>query len=240
MKNIGLIKVFTDQSCWVQSVVKRFFSILSQSLVTNDTICIAVSGGTTPFPVYEAIRNTFIIDNELFKLASKTHVFLVDERNVPLTHPASNGGRLNEIWNQLPLHLHIVDFLPSHQEHASLYESKILGTVRHSEQGFPVFDIVILGMGNDGHTASLFPNTDALTNDTNIVSINTVKDKYSVRMTLTFPVLKAAKHKIVLFSGKEKMSLLNQMIAEKQTGFPIEKLMDDENNELEWFINYSL
>lgn len=236
MKNVGSIKVFFDQSSWVLSVVNRFFSILRKLSETTDSICIAVSGGTTPFPIYEAIRNSILVDNELINLASKTHVFLVDERNLPLTHPASNGGRLNEIWNSLPFHLHLVDFLPSQQEQVSRYKSKILRALKCSEQGIPVFDLVILGMGNDGHTASLFPNSEALTNDTDIVAINFVEDKYPDRITLTFPVLNAAEYKIILFDGREKTAVLNRMIAEKQTNYPIEQLMFELKNNLEWFI----
>ena len=117
------------------------------------------------------------------------------------------------------------------------YKLRILDIVKCNNQALPVFDLVFLGMGNDGHTASLFPNSEALTNNSDIVVINNVKDKYHERITLTFPVLRAAKHKMVPIKGKEKTEILNQMIITKQTAYPIERLMVGNDTNLEWFIN---
>jgi 6-phosphogluconolactonase len=236
MKNIGTIKVFPDESSWVQSIVNRFFSILKSISLNNDLICVAVSGGSTPFPVYTAISDAIINDKNLFAIAQKTHVFLVDERYLPLSHPESNGGRLFEVWNQLPFNLYLVNYLPNQNDLLSRYKFKIFETLRCNDQGTPVFDLIVLGMGNDGHTASLFPNTDALTNEDDIAVLYNVDDKYPLRITMTFPLLRAAKHKIVLISGNEKITVLNQMITDKQTNYPIERLMFDDNSNLEWFI----
>ncbi len=237
MKNIGTIIVFNDEESWIRTIVSRFFSVLQDLSTNNDRICIAVSGGSTPYPAYKAIRDSIIIDAKLLSIAEKTHVFLVDERLLPLSHPDSNSGRLLEVWGHLPFRIYPIKFALDSDNVVLEYKTRMLDVVKCDKQALPVFDLVFLGMGNDGHTASLFPNSEALTNNSDIVVINNVEDKYHERITLTFPVLRAAQHKMVLIKGKEKTEILNQMIAAKQTAYPIERLMDGVDSNLEWFIN---
>lgn len=237
MKNIGLIRIFDDHDKWISSIVSRFFSILRNISSSSNTLCIAVSGGTTPYPIYEAIRDAILSDNDLYLLASKLHVFVVDERILPFHHSESNGGRIQKIWDKLPMHLHFIDFWQGEEELLNIYKCNISKTVKFNDVGFPVFDLVLLGLGNDGHIASLFPNSEALYNKLDFITFNSVADKFPKRITLTFPTLKAATHIIILFRGVEKLTIMTKLLIENKTDFPIEQILLDESKFPEWFIS---
>jgi 6-phosphogluconolactonase len=102
---------------------------------------------------------------------------------------------------------------------------------------FPVFDFVLLGMGEDGHTASLFPNTEALEERLKFVTANFVSPLDSHRITLTYPVIQNAREAIVLIKGKRKIQILDE-IYNSETMYPIHELVKS-NLKLSWIVGKS-
>ena len=113
------------------------------------------------------------------------------------------------------------------------YKKQIQKNVPFDKSNTPKFDLIILGMGNDGHTASLFPETNALSENEEFVVSNFVPQLKSYRVTLTYPVLLNADETIVLIKGEEKIKIFNEIINGKGDKYPISKLI---NSNLHWII----
>lgn len=147
---------------------------------------------------------------------NKTFVFWVDERHVPLDHPDSNYRMTQEsLLSRVPIPKeHIFPMtkgtLPVDQA-ASVYENRILkffGT----ETKMPQFDLVLLGMGEDGHTAGLFPGAPCLNETDKWVVGYFVDDARKERVTLTFPVLNAARMVMALVEGEKKAERVREVL----------------------------
>ena len=163
---------------------------ISKFLLESDSINIALSGGTTPLPILNALKS--------FKLKwGKINFFLVDERVVEANSTQSNYNNIkNFFFNYVDSKNHI------------LYDSKT-GTEKslanYNKLIPEKFDLVILGMGQDGHIASLFPNTLALKETKKEYVINKINDN-SYRLTMTMPLILNSKEIILIFQGSGKWS----------------------------------
>jgi 6-phosphogluconolactonase len=160
---------------------------------------IALSGGSTPKPVYERLASTD------FPWA-QTEIFFGDERCVPPDDPASNFGMANEaLLSKIPAQVHRM-----HGEDcdADGYAAELAASFG---PGIPQFDLVFLGLGDNGHTASLFPGDPALEERRKTV-LRVERPDHS-RLTLTLPVLSAAKVAMFLISGEEKRPMLAKLLA---------------------------
>jgi 6-phosphogluconolactonase len=173
----------------------------------------AISGGTTPKGLFQQLTEEPVLSLMPW---DKTFVFWVDERHVPLDHADSNYRMAQEtLLSKVPIPKeHIFPMtkgtLPVDQA-ASVYENRILkffGT----ETKMPQFDLVLLGMGEDGHTASLFPGVQYL-NETDkwVVGYN-VDNTRKERVTLTFPVLNAAHMVMALVEGEKKADRVKEVL----------------------------
>jgi 6-phosphogluconolactonase len=163
-------------------------------------------------------------------LWEKVDVFWVDERLVERSNLESNAGNALKILGKLSSR-----FFPMFD--ADLGENRSLELyVDHLMtidliNGIPSFDLILLGMGEDGHTASLFPSTEGLNELDEHVIIHDVPQLCKPRMTLTFPVLKQAQQIIILFHGEKKIKILNDLILNKGE-YPIAKLLDTSANKI--------
>lgn len=160
---------------------------------------VALAGGSTPRPLYERLATCS------FPWAD-TDIFFGDERCVPPEHEASNFRMTNEaLLAKVPARVHRMS---GETCDAAAYEdelSKVFGTA------LPQFDLVLLGLGEDGHTASLFPGDPALdVTDRWVVRVE--RPDYS-RLTLTLPVFSAAKAVIFLVAGASKRAALGNLLA---------------------------
>lgn len=193
-------------------------------------ISIALSGGTTPLPILEKLKNENI-DWRRF------HFFMVDERCVPVTDDSSNFGNISKVFfKDIPSKAFsmVSEDESSFVESVSFYKTEIQKHVR-CYVGVPQFDLILLGMGNDGHTASLFPETKGLLEETETVIINDVPQLNTQRITLTYPVLLNASEIIVIVKGKSKEDIITQLYADQGTIYPIDKIVKQHSN-LKWLI----
>jgi 6-phosphogluconolactonase len=160
---------------------------------------VALAGGSTPRPLYERLAACDFPWSE-------TEVFFGDERCVPPDHPDSNYRMAHEaLLSRVQARVHR---MPGETCSAAAYEEE-LNTV--FGPGLPEFDLVLLGLGVDGHTASLFPGDPAL--DVTDRRVVRVQRPDHPRLTLTLPVLSAAKAAMFLVSGRSKREPLQQLLA---------------------------
>ena len=181
--------------------------IASAASGPNHNFAVALSGGATPRRLHDELARIEELD------WSKWEVFWGDERWVPPDSPESNLNMARETL------LSKVD-IPDEQVHpvptdvgapttaAELYSAEVGGFLGPD----PVFDLVLLGLGIDGHTASLFPGTDVLDERERVVAANWVPRLRTHRITLTFPTINRARHIMFVVSGADKASVVKQVL----------------------------
>ena len=171
---------------------------------------VALSGGSTPAALYQKLRLTDEIKWSYFTF------FWSDERFVPFDHPESNAGNAYRMLLQ-PLGIDKERFcpVPTHYSTAHLaameYEACIRSRFGTPEQ-VPSFDLIVLGLGSDGHTASLFPETQALQETRRIVTGNWVEKLQNWRITFTYPLINQARHVVFLVSGRDKAGVVRDIL----------------------------
>jgi 6-phosphogluconolactonase len=186
----------------------------------------ALSGGRTPRLTLTALSSEPYRDRFPWDLV---HFYQVDERWVPPGDPASNRRMLREcLLSRAPVppdHFHPVDTaLSDPGEGARRYEETLGRAFQGTPGGFPRFDAILLGLGADGHTASLFPGSPALEEKTAWVVEAEGRDPPVPRVTLTLPVLNAASQVIFLVSGKEKAAVLADVLSGRRGELPASRV----------------
>jgi len=176
---------------------------------------IAVSGGTTPKAMFALLADR---GAPYFARVpwDKLQLFWVDERCVPPDNDESNYKMTNEaMLSKVPLpadQIHRMKGELDPEVAASQYEAVIRAEFGLDRSGDPVFDLVLLGMGDDGHTASLFPHTQALFAMVPLVVANHVPQKDTWRVTLTWPVINRARKVAFLIEGEGKAQVLDDVL----------------------------
>lgn len=200
--------VFDDPEMLARETAQHFVEGIRSAAATRGVARLAISGGTTPKRVFALLAD----EKELFRAAipwDKLRLFWVDERCVPPDHPDSNYGAARELLlTRVPLrpeHVVRIEGELDPEEAAAKYEAAIRGHFRLEGAEVPIFDMVQLGMGDDGHTASLFPHTEALQEMMRVAVANHVpQQKQSWRVTLTWPVINAGRDVFFLIDGAKK------------------------------------
>lgn len=209
------------------NTLKEKFETLQR---TNQKIDIALSGGSTPLPIYNLLKE-FELKWELINF------FMVDERFVSINSEQSNYKNIYELFFK---------FIPSTNysmvkegididTEVESYKAILNSKVRAIKNNMPSFDLVLLGMGEDGHTASLFPGTDALNNISELAAKNYVPKLDSYRISLTFPLIMNAKEAIVLIKGRKKKKILKELYSTEDSIYPIHKLVKSDLK-LSWIV----
>ncbi|MHC4076434.1 MAG: 6-phosphogluconolactonase, partial [Planctomycetota bacterium] len=189
---------------------------------------VAISGGQTPKQFFELLGEM----PEAKELAwQNIHLFWVDERCVPADSEWSNYKLAEDTFlGKVAIPQENVHRIPTEYNDfrmaAQDYE-KMIRDVFHLEAGeLPRFDLIVLGMGAEGHTGSLFPDSYATFDTEDLACVVYVMDKKLDRITLTYPVLRSAEHLAVLVSGQEKADILKQILTSEpdETKYPIHVL----------------
>ncbi len=190
-------------------------STIEQAIAVRGTCRVAISGGNTPKPAFELLADAahpFLRRIDWARLL----IFWVDERCVPPEDKDSNFHMTREaLLSKVPLPEENVVRIEGEldpEEAAARYESAIRNRFRLEGAELPRFDLVLLGMGDDGHTASLFPHSDALDSMMHLAVANHVEAKNPWRVTLTWPVINHADQVTFLIQGASKADVLQRVL----------------------------
>ncbi len=192
----------------------EFVLVAEKAVRTKGVFTVALSGGSTPKGLYTMLSGVQYRNQVPW---SKVCLFWGDERCVPHDHPDSNYRMIREtLIERVPVPKENVYRMPIGQANHSLDAMEYEQTIRaffHLNAGErPRFDLILLGMGEDGHTASLFPFTAALEEAGHLAFANYVEKLGAYRLTLTVPVINHAANVLFLVSGESKASVLKEVL----------------------------
>ena len=219
-----------------QLILVRSREALGKSKVFN----LALSGGSTPKRLYELLAAEH---KELRPRLpwDQTHFFWTDERPVGPDHKDSNYRMTNDaLLRHLELpegNVHrIQGESSSAEEAAKAYEAELRSHFKLAADELPRFDLILLGLGEDGHTASIFPGTEAPRETHRLTSSPWVEKLNSYRITMTLPVLNNAATIVFLVSGEAKASMIHEVLEGEPSRFPAQAVQPT-NGELIWLID---
>jgi 6-phosphogluconolactonase len=228
------IEVLSDKTALIERSLNLVVSKINTAIAKSDRCTIALSGGSTPKALYAALAQQNL-DWE------KIHVFWGDERYVSADHPDSNQGMTREAWlNQVNIPAHNIHPIPTDAGDptvdAQKHDRQIQEFFGVAAGEIPVFDIILLGMGDDGHTASLFPHTEALQVCDRFVTVGN-KDGQP-RITFTVPLINQARCVIFIVAGATKQNALTQVFAPQadSSNYP-SRLIQPQQGELWWLLD---
>ena len=172
-------------------------------------------------------------------------MFYVDERVVPLDHPDSNHLSCTEkLFSKVPIpssNIHTIDtsLLDDLEELSDAYEKELIQEFAQKDAArFPVFDLILLGMGPDGHTASLFPGHELLSEDDRWVAyLDDSPKSPSRRITFTYPVINHAARVVFVVSGDDKAEMLSSVLDKPELGIPAARVKPVYPGHLYWFVD---
>ena len=191
------------------AAAELFTTAVEQAVATRGVARIAISGGNTPKSVFELLASPEYVERVPW---SYLQLFWVDERCVPPSDPESNFGMTAQaMLDHIPLpqeNVYRMEGELDPEEGANRYEAALRNAFKLEGAQTPTFDLILLGMGEDGHTASLFPHTDALNELGRLVVANHVPQKDTWRLTLTLPVIDEGRQVAFLVEGESKADIL--------------------------------
>jgi 6-phosphogluconolactonase len=236
--HVELRKLTTPQDLF-QVAADEVIRSAQESIAERERFTIALAGGSTPKGLY----NLIAVNASTSLPWARTFFFFGDERHVRPDSPDSNFRMANEsLFSKAPIPAANIFRVPAEDPNASAvaqaYE-KTLRTFFAIQPGeFPRFDMILLGIGPDGHTASLFPETAALQEKSQVVVANWVPKLATYRITLTLPVINVARRVVFLVSGIDKAPALHEILEGKEPGekYP-SKLVCPDNGELIWLVD---
>jgi 6-phosphogluconolactonase len=230
------IRIFENLEALSQQAARRFAEAAAEGASGNRYFSCALSGGSTPRRMFELLS-----DPEFRIPWERVQLFQVDERTVPPDDAESNYRMIREtLLSKVPLpneNFHRIAAEKVDRDEAARDYAAELGRVLHPAPGaWPRLDLVFLGMGGDGHTASLFPLSPALPERKLWVCSNYSPRLGKHRLTLTYPVLNAAAEIIFLVSGDDKAETLHQVLEGPPGVYPAQGI-NPVQGRLSWFVD---
>jgi 6-phosphogluconolactonase len=236
----GSTHIFKNIDALYTALKDRWQMMAQTAIAEHGAFHVALSGGNTPRFFYKKLVQQPVIDVQTWR---KTHIYFGDERCVSQQHEDSNFRMVQETLlsgvSLLPEHVHAMFSEDvSLQDNVSKYDALLHTALPQNADGFPIFDLMLLGVGEDGHTASLFPGTELLHESEKSVAAQFVPKLDAWRMSLTFPVINAARNVVVLVSGESKAKILSEIFSERQgdeARYPIQEV--DPAGQLDWYLD---
>lgn len=195
-----------------QAVASAFCDLVRDTLSSSETFCVSLSGGSTPKRIYELIADCDLPWAQI-------HWFWGDERNVSLDHDDSNARMVHEaLLNRIDAPKQNIHPVPVNVSDPASAASEYEQTLREyfGNDDFPAWDLNLLGMGDDAHTASLFPETDAIGVTDRWFVQNWVEKFDGYRYTLTAPAINSSRNVWFLVAGAGKKDALAQVLSDNR------------------------
>ena len=230
------IHAYPNKEKLVAATTELAANCIEQAIKQNGLCNMALSGGNTPGGIFSLLASNPYRDRLDW---SRLHLFWGDERMVPPEHQDSNFRLVQEtLLDHIKIpdeNVHRMRGEVTPEEAAAEYAELLHN---HFEVSPPCFDLMLLGLGADGHTASLFPGTDAVEECERHVVAVFVPKLDAWRVTLTLPVLNAARKTLFLVSGKSKSEMVQRIMSNKQSAKEIPATMvNPQNGELHWMLD---
>ena len=210
------VLVGIDAAATVELAADLLASIAREAVNTRGQFTLALSGGTTPQALYRDLATPRRVESVPWQ---QTRIFFGDERDVHADHADSNYSMAQRtLLEDVPLRLENVH--PMHadaddlDQAAAQYAARISDLVPAGSAGLPAFDLILLGIGADGHTASLFADTPALDETSKLVVTQFVPAVGRRRMTFTFSLINAARNVLCLVTGPEKAEAVSKVLSD--------------------------
>ena len=223
MTCIRIVEVLPTPADLFHAAAEEFVRVGRAAIAEHGRFTVALSGGSTPRGLYSLLAK----DHADFSW-SKTFLFFGDERHVPPDHPDSNYRMVNEaLLSKVPIPSGNVHRVLAENPNAAAadYEETLKSFFQLRPGEFPHFDLILLGLGPDGHTASLFPDSDGLKEQSRLVIANWVEKFRTHRITFTFPVLNHATDVMFLAAGADKADMLKKVLEGTNTPpFPAQQI----------------
>ena len=219
------IIITSDWTVLAKTAVRIFVERAKDCVTQKGRFAVALSGGSTPRHMYRMLTQEPLRSNIAW---DKTHIFWVDERCVAKSDPASNYGLAHEDFlGQIPIpadHIHPMPGEAAPEEGARIYQRELEAYFRPGKGEFPAFDLVFLGIGKDGHTASLFPTERSVGPTERWVEFVKGGTPDVYRLTLTYDVLNRAEKICFLVSGKNKAPIVKALFENRPARLPAQKI----------------
>jgi 6-phosphogluconolactonase len=230
-----IVEVLPDKASLLKRSLEVVLSKMQAAIQEHGRCAIALAGGGTPKPLYEALSTQDLP-------WEKVHVFWGDERYVPADHPDSNQGMARSAWlDKVDIPAANIHPMPTDgatpAADAEKHEAQLREFFGTAVGEFPHFDVILLGIGDDAHTASLFPHTDALQVKDRLVTVGN-KDGQP-RITFTAPLINHAHCVIFLVAGASKRPALAQIFAPDADALTYPARLIQPQGELWWLLDES-
>lgn len=220
-------QILDDAETLTAVAAETLANVFRDSVREHGKFYLALSGGSTPKQLYQYLVRHY--DDLPW---SDAEIFFGDERCVPPDDSQSNFRMASEsMLDELPIpasQIHRIEGELAPEVAASHYQ-ETLKALPSNAADFPIFDLVLLGMGPDGHTASLFPESDLINESQQTVGTDYIEKMGNWRISLTFPVINAARHRLVLVGGEEKAPVIDNLMLSQwpDTRYPIARVTED-------------
>jgi 6-phosphogluconolactonase len=228
------VKIFPDVPKLQDAAADYVRDVLAETAAGSD-VRIALSGGSTPRRLHELLAASPGID------WTHVHIYFGDERTVAPDDPQSNYRMAREtLLDRVAIpsdNVHRMHGEDPPDEAAEAYEIVLVDTFALRFAELPRFDLIILGMGSDGHTASLFPGTAALDERLRFVVANDVPQLSTTRITLTYPVLNNARRVLFLAAGADKAQAAHDALVDGVRDRPPSGKVRPTDGELWWYLD---
>jgi len=231
-----MIHVFNDFEALSRGAAEMFVNLADDAIKSNGRFSVALSGGNTPHRLYEILSTNSFLEKIQWE---NVHVFWGDERCVPKDDPRSNFLMARRtLLDRVPIpenQIHPIHGNLPAAKAAILYETELRNFFGILQ---PAFDLILLGLGANAHTASLFPHTTVLEERERWVSETFVAEQSMYRITLTVPLINKAKGVIFLVSGAKKASALQNVIegAYHPREYPAQLIQPNEGHPI-WLVD---
>ena len=231
------IEVLATPADLFHAAAEEFVRAGTAAIAERGRFAVALSGGSTPKSLYSLLA----AEHRDFDW-KRTFLFFGDERHVPPDHPDSNYRMVNEsllshIFTPGENVFRVKTENPDASAAALDYDNQLRRFFQPKPGQFPRFDLILLGMGPDGHTASLFPGSDGLKEQSRWVIANWVKKFKTYRISFTFPVLNNAAEVMFLASGPDKADMVRQVLeGTNDPPYPAQQVLPA-NGRLLWLLD---